>query len=736
MKSLILFVALLLVPGVLLSKIKIDSVQAVTPGYMETPAHDLRLIDKNRILTVGDGYFIRDIIRKEELKIIPEITDIKVLDSEGSLNYISKMGEEVFIAGDHGVIILYTSIDKYFYIVSQTDNHLTIIENCGETICYADDQKNIYSTYDFQEVTKVALDAQVNDILWHNNRIYLACDNGLAYYSDNKGKEWSKVVIDDNGNDLYSIAMGPSNRLYFAGKTFLHTNLNLEDKRVFDIDFQKSNIEWIDDFYFMQDNLAGAVLKGFDDNYSIGIFYPSQDTITSIGVMSKKIRPRLNYSEDLNLSCVEIESKKLTICNNDGFNELFGMTFVDYKYPELSTVSHILSIQGNSFLSIRKDSLCVTDEYNGEINNISALASLSTYGHLTKYSNLGKIGKRIFLKLDSVKATDGSTVRETTQILYSDDNGYNWERITGNEHSIRNLNLERNVLTYIANDSLCRVSYDAGNSWIDVPWSIIDDGIAYSFIYIGNNTFISNPLFKKDIFKVDYFKTTDNGESWTRLDWYDGNEGQVFKGGKSHLNFHIFSDDLALYLDPKNNNYYISNDGFESWTAMENINNLDTKIVIHGQTPKGSFYFADKSNIYFTKDNFENIDIIDHKLNQFKYFGEEIEATIDNKALYRNDGRRFVFAKLYELLSVTETPESDYTLLTVYPNPSSEYINLSDTGVDFNLGIIVDAVGRKRELVTKFDDAIKISHLESGSYFIILVDQTGNAYKAKFVVSK
>ncbi len=272
---------------------------------------------------------------------------------------------------------------------------------------------------------------------------------------------------------------------------------------------------------------------------------------------------------------------------------------------------------------------------------------------------MGKSNDRLLLKVDSNYFLNNVNERTGHKLRYSEDGGYTWINATDSDSSIRFLSIKRDQVTYVPNDSLIKFSKDGAKTWIDIPWEIYENGVALQLFYINNKTFLSSPLFMKDPQRIDFFKTTDLGENWTRLTWYDTEQGNIFKGSTSQHNFYIMSDDVILYLDPVNNYRLISQDDFESWTELEILNDLNTEIITYGKVDNGNLYVVDAKNIYLSKDNFESVEIIPHTLDQYTRFGENIESTIMHNTLYRNNGREFMYVKFDELLSVLDNADSD-----------------------------------------------------------------------------
>ncbi len=54
----------------------------------------------------------------------------------------------------------------------------------------------------------------------------------------------------------------------------------------------------------------------------------------------------------------------------------------------------------------------------------------------------------------------------------------------------------------------------------------------------------------------------------------------------------------------------------------------------------------------------------------------------------------------------------------------------------FDMGMIIYVNGKERFVVTEVERSIDISNLESGVYFLIIVDNLGNPYRSKFIVER
>jgi len=82
-----------------------------------------------------------------------------------------------------------------------------------------------------------------------------------------------------------------------------------------------------------------------------------------------------------------------------------------------------------------------------------------------------------------------------------------------------------------------------------------------------------------------------------------------------------------------------------------------------------------------------------------------------------------------------ETIDTKPKTLTVYPNPSSDYINLNVASVDdIKTVSILDQTGRTIQTIVPTNlSSISVSDLVSGIYFIELIDQKGKKQVGKFV---
>jgi hypothetical protein len=89
------------------------------------------------------------------------------------------------------------------------------------------------------------------------------------------------------------------------------------------------------------------------------------------------------------------------------------------------------------------------------------------------------------------------------------------------------------------------------------------------------------------------------------------------------------------------------------------------------------------------------------------------------------------------IIFVKGSDNSNENIVTIYPNPSSEYINIeiNDNKISQSQieGVVIyNLIGQKMETKVE-NDKINISSLANGTYFIRLLDSAGKIFTTKFV---
>ena len=268
------------------------------------------------------------------------------------------------------------------------------------------------------------------------------------------------------------------------------------------------------------------------------------------------------------------------------------------------------------------------------------------------------------------------------------------------------------------------MSPDLGNSWLPLS----NNGLpAYRIL---NNTMVGNQLFVNMSDKAGIFKTSDLGEKWlpvTSVNFHD----------ELLLNLYSFKENLFIFVRKSgisdSSGVYFSSDLGDTWefrsSGLPNsIRGVECFYVI-GNTliawiTSNNF---DENGIYTTIDNglnwiyhrqmTQNLNLQGFPITDFVHNDEYLFAAKSygysgslGPAIYRT--------KLSDF-GITDVKEEDNTKtqhLTIYPMPSSDYINITNIGYDEKVEIF-DVLGNK-VMDTKYNGKINISSLPIGVYFI------------------
>lgn len=239
-----------------------------------------------------------------------------------------------------------------------------------------------------------------------------------------------------------------------------------------------------------------------------------------------------------------------------------------------------------------------------------------------------------------------------------------------------------------------------------------------------NNTIVGNQLFVQMYDKAVIFKTTDLGENWIAIN-------TEFSKGDYLSNLYSFNDNLYITsiksYDVTDKGIYFSSDFGVTWELRNNglpdefevlsfydIDNTLFAVIWEIDEYTGMVYTTSDQGLNWIKHSsfnkhlfFRNFAHNEDYIFASKIFGNSSSIS---PAIYR--------AKLSDF-GITDVKEKDNTQaqqLTIYPLPSSDFINISNIGYDEKVEIF-DVLGNK-VMVTKYNGKINISSLPIGVYFI------------------
>lgn len=252
-----------------------------------------------------------------------------------------------------------------------------------------------------------------------------------------------------------------------------------------------------------------------------------------------------------------------------------------------------------------------------------------------------------------------------------------------------------------ANEGLYK-TIDGANSWQKISSE------KFSFLKFFNNNLgygVKTGIFNK------LFKTTDGGITWF----------QCFDTGSSSIHFDFLNEN-QIFLKGNNGDFFKSNDGGITWEqSTAPYYSFDKVKFINATTG----FISDDRMIYKTTDGGATwMLILD---NNYDYDILTLEATTDFIYISGNGGRIFKYSLSY--LSAANETKSENNLTKIYPNPTSDFVNVQSDKKISEIKLI-DISGKILKSEKKYS-RINISNYPQGMYFveIILNDHTRQVFK-------
>ena len=311
-------------------------------------------------------------------------------------------------------------------------------------------------------------------------------------------------------------------------------------------------------------------------------------------------------------------------------------------------------------------------------------------------------------------AVNGNNIFASTnfELLLTTDKGITWNL----KSDLFRYNIYPSAFTGdsifpVINGRVC-LTTDSGTTWIFKNKELPNFPVYYLAIY-DRNIFVS-------LEKHGIYVSTDMGESWLPRNNGLPEESNILSFVKSGNN--IFAGVL-------NKGIYASSNNGETWELRSN--GLPPQPYTKLLYTVGNNIFAalgssiwtgDKGGIYLSTDNGENWIKKNEGItnNHFSCFADDGEYIYvgTNGGGNGTNGDAVFKAKLSDF-GITDVKEEDNTKtqqLTIYPLPSSDFINISNIGYDEKVEIF-DVLGNK-VMDTKYNGKINISSLPIGVYFI------------------
>ncbi len=725
-KIFLISVLAMLFPIFLKAQIQTDSCRIWEYSKPYEIISDTRIFDKY-IISLGDNGFIE----YADTSTSEGIQSLKLADNYESLNSISKNGMPAYICGNDGIVFCVNSIDDIQpRDLKNIHTNLIDVEVCGNIVFFSDNEKNIYSTTDFSSFKTFKAEAVINDIAYISGVIYLACDEGLAYFSNDNGETWIKSQLDEDHKKLMSISEY-QDKILFSGKAIILCNSDLSGAQTVGPNFEENSIKSVSQLIWV----GGTSVIGIVYNHFNSTFFSNLNLETdSIYTIFRKDNTKYTLFADSEGNGVLVLAGKMRY-----FNASYIETSISgYKdYYDLKDYDNITS----QLYYADNDEFVVS--YSEEKKNYSSIirynnSSQDTIIYLTEEgcSDIFPVCKRdasntfihddstICIFIDSSDAKGTIDYSKATR-CFSSDAGKTW-RVEQNEFGYHLFTKCNNVIAGVVSDTTYECSTDGGNTWFTMREPEDIEGSTFTIVPINSSTFLttSYPNGK-------YLLTSDRGESWKEI--------QQEYLSTATLNNSIFLDDDHIvydYLSPslKIHKLYMTNSKLE----FEEMQIFGSTLFTGRRINDDIVYLVGLSYIYLSKDNMQTFDSIAFNADYYYGYPNYINSTLNKsleqfEVIHNNHLYRF---KLDALLSVAYSEETEYQELKTFPNPAIDYIDISKSDIEFNIGMIVDINGKERAIVSDLNKSIDISNLESGVYFLIVVDNQGNPYRSKFIVER
>lgn len=502
----VIILFLFITPLLIFANARIDSVEIVKrKAFMRQKPNDLKFLTKDTLLSVGDDFYVRLSNINENTDVVPNITDFRLVPDIGNFNSISQAGDDTYIAGDKGTIVKFFSPHNFEIMNSNTEQDIKLIENCNGSVVFIDSNNTVNVTSDFIHFKTHKFDNVINDIMFSNNNIYLAGQDGMAYLSTDLGKAWTEHKLDSNGKNLIHISISPGNKIFFSGENILKTDLNLESIVKSKINFEKEYIAYVDKFYPLNDSLACAYLGNTGVNTFLVYFKNSNiDSVYNIpNFVLDPIIPVMTYSTKYEIGCL-MKSNHSQLCFTPStYQDLSSQDQKDFNLPEESQFLYLYDINNDQYVGKIDDNICTFNK-GGEILDTFLNESTKTIDNIQSTTRINYWNKdSIICAITNKTLQSGKFVSlpGSSKLLFSTDRGISWDTVSNSHENFAMINKNNSIISYYENDSLYRASDDFGKTWYNINWPRVDGGLTNILIPINHNTHISVPFFWDDRIK-------------------------------------------------------------------------------------------------------------------------------------------------------------------------------------------------------------------------------------------
>ncbi len=532
--------------------------------------------------------------------------------------------------------------------------------------------------------------------------VFMSTNGGWNWLSKNNGipdKCINCLAISDS-----NIVVGTDNKLFIStdmGDNWKSINDGLKGFNILSIAIKGDTIYAGTD----HDGLYISTNKGLEWNHSIEGF-DHDFPIESITIVGTKIYINnagnlyLSTNNGLNWSKMNVEGYVKSILFNDGIFYVGTLNGI-YKSNDFG-ISWKAIYNGLSNLKVRslyknKDNLIVGTYGNGlfsSTNNGDSWAEIKEGINANYiYSSFASNGNDVFV------GTDGEG------ILYSSNNGNSWNLANKGlkGFNINSIFTNGKYMFASSSDQIYR-SYDNGKEWRLMIYEDLDIQVT-SFLEMDSS------LYKRALYAGTWegvYLTTDLGENWIPMN----------NGLNKNSVLSLARIDSNLYAGTYEGGIYLSTNKGENWTAINNGLNLKKSNRINSIAVYGKNILIGTNDGAYLSTNygFNWVPILigfeSTFIKTLVIPDNYIYATVNGSSVFR--------AKLSDIISsVDDNNYNEITKMNIFPNPATDYLNISFNSPKEGLGTIeiIDLLGKKacsfENYITSGNNSIKYSELDN-----------------------
>lgn len=404
---------------------------------------------------------------------------------------------------------------------------------------------------------------------------------------------------------------------------------------------------------------------------------------------------RLELSEDYGETKTILYSNKMYSYANmriDPYNDVVWLSVVDRQYR-----SNLVKVD-------------FTDIDNIDVNNVP----------------IPKSSKRLFsIELDPNNSSN-IIIALDNELYLSRDAGSTWDEITNELSSVLTsqdyvLSIKSNPLRAgqytLATNKGVFTTLNSGNSWVRLN----EDNV----LYVEHSTAVNGHLigiaYTSQVLNFDIIYSTDNGKTWKKIENKELNYAQTNNSADA-----LFSEDAM-----------------QIFTGTHSLGTISYKIELEDITNNSSVTLSvvdgikpiEGANVNFGGG--EYITDADGTVSITHVMDGTYDYTVTMAGYEDVFGEIFVdgedISKTIELTSITGINTDLLSNLTVYPNPFSSEINITNAD-NINRVVITNLIGQRvMDVVLNDTETINTSELSNGVYIVTLEDYSGERTIRKMI---